>query len=724
MSPPTSLNSSISTDAQTSVQSDNESTAPVEASTEVAAESSQAQESQSSYQLSDNSLVLTAAYGPAINGSDDGQPFAIGSFGGWDYARTLVQMDHLWRAGDFFRLGLGLSYERFQGEPATYASTLNGVSLAATGELNLATLWGGSPVRVFDQLRLVLRGGAGFGTTTSETAILEDRLGPAFGLEGQLGVVTVDMGPVDATLGISAGTHTTWDIDDTNNALNYVNGFLSFRTSDVNEVTETPDPYCNEDFEERIRADVVALAGTEDPDNPSGNALLREQNDEMRSFLTALKRQMEDQGITREEIIGDMRQAYVDYLMEREESPVEDADEAMALAERRFPDDFDPFAIEEVDQVLLPDPLPEDCDELYGLQRQLQDERALLMRQKGLLEGLTYAALIRLGASPEAAPEMIRTVTRLQEIHFMTNRPFGAQEIGGRRERRYSQAADIRTLDAAVESYLQSHAANEDGIRDALGTSQAEDLFASVFPRTRRADGGEFYSPSLEVIHELANSLNSESMRGTSIYVVGHTDSRGPRDHNLGLSQRRARAIRDALILFGVSPDRINPIGRGEDRPVYYYDRQTGLSRAERQNNEPNRRISREETSMLREDGITGPALRDEVRGRQTTNRRIEMFICFPETEDQVCTDLAAEVQGTTQEQGSAPEQTSSDSQVQQSTTHPDSETQGAGGRRSSRPRRARRAAAASRPVGAQRATKTTATDLPLPEPPEGDDDL
>ena len=716
MSPPTSITSS--TETQTSVQSDTETTAQVESSTEAAAESS---ESQSSYQLSDNSLVLTAAYGPAINGSDDGQPFAIGNFGGWDYARTLVQIDHLWRAGDYFRLGLGLSYERFQGDPATYASTINGVSLAATGELNLANLWGdSSPVRVFDQLRLVLRGGAGFGTTTSETAILEDRLGPAFGLEGQLGVVTVDMGPVDATLGISAGTHTTWDIGDTNNAHNYVNGFLSFRTSDVNAVEVEPDPYCNDDFEARIRADVIALAGTEDPDNSSGNALLREQNDEMRSFLTALKRQMEDQGITREEIIGDMRQAYVDYLMEREESPVEDAEEALALAERRFPDDFDPFAIEEVDQVILPEPLPEDCDELYGLQRQLQDERALLMRQKGLLEGLTYAALIRLGASPAAAPEMIRTVTRLQEIHFMTNRPFGAQEIGGNRERGYNQEADIRTLDTAVESYLQSHAANENGVREALGTSQTEDLFASVFPRTRRADGGEFYSPSLEVIRELAESLNSESMRGTSIYVVGHTDSRGPRDHNLGLSQRRARAIRNALILFGVNPDRINPIGRGEDRPVYYYDRQTGLSRSERRNNEPNRRISREETAMLREDGIVRQALRDEVRGRQTTNRRIEMFICFPETDDQVCSDLAAEVQGSSQEGEPAPEETPSDSQVQQSRTQVEPERQ----RRRPNRRRTRRAAASSQPVGAQRAAKTVPTDLHLAEPPEGDDDL
>ncbi len=52
------------------------------------------------------------------------------------------------------------------------------------------------------------------------------------------------------------------------------------------------------------------------------------------------------------------------------------------------------------------------------------------------------------------------------------------------------------------------------------------------------------------------------------IEVRGHTDSLGSSDANLDLSQRRATAVRDALVLRGVAPARVRAVGYGEDFPV------------------------------------------------------------------------------------------------------------------------------------------------------------
>jgi OOP family OmpA-OmpF porin len=52
------------------------------------------------------------------------------------------------------------------------------------------------------------------------------------------------------------------------------------------------------------------------------------------------------------------------------------------------------------------------------------------------------------------------------------------------------------------------------------------------------------------------------------ISVTGHTDLSGSVDYNMGLSLRRADAVRDALIGGGVSPDQITTAGRGEAEPA------------------------------------------------------------------------------------------------------------------------------------------------------------
>ncbi len=61
-----------------------------------------------------------------------------------------------------------------------------------------------------------------------------------------------------------------------------------------------------------------------------------------------------------------------------------------------------------------------------------------------------------------------------------------------------------------------------------------------------------------------------------TVIIEGHTDSVGSTDSNLGLSQRRADAVKSYLIAQGVSASRLQASGMGEGSPVSGNDSNTG----------------------------------------------------------------------------------------------------------------------------------------------------
>ena len=50
--------------------------------------------------------------------------------------------------------------------------------------------------------------------------------------------------------------------------------------------------------------------------------------------------------------------------------------------------------------------------------------------------------------------------------------------------------------------------------------------------------------------------------------IEGHADERGTREYNLALGERRANAVKDYLMTYGISGNRVNVISYGKERPV------------------------------------------------------------------------------------------------------------------------------------------------------------
>ena len=69
-----------------------------------------------------------------------------------------------------------------------------------------------------------------------------------------------------------------------------------------------------------------------------------------------------------------------------------------------------------------------------------------------------------------------------------------------------------------------------------------------------------------ELLRNLKDYLEQQDMRVT---IIGHTDSKGSDAYNMALGMRRAVAVRDKLLEFGLNPARILGVeSRGESEPI------------------------------------------------------------------------------------------------------------------------------------------------------------
>jgi len=56
--------------------------------------------------------------------------------------------------------------------------------------------------------------------------------------------------------------------------------------------------------------------------------------------------------------------------------------------------------------------------------------------------------------------------------------------------------------------------------------------------------------------------------KNLSFSIEGHADERGTREYNLAIGERRANAVKDYLMTYGISGNRLSVISYGKERPV------------------------------------------------------------------------------------------------------------------------------------------------------------
>jgi outer membrane protein OmpA-like peptidoglycan-associated protein len=80
-------------------------------------------------------------------------------------------------------------------------------------------------------------------------------------------------------------------------------------------------------------------------------------------------------------------------------------------------------------------------------------------------------------------------------------------------------------------------------------------------------DSSGIQPDSQSILEEIAEALRTHA-EIHSVEIQGHTDDVGTPDHNLRLSEERATAVRDALVVLGVESSRLTARGYGKEKPL------------------------------------------------------------------------------------------------------------------------------------------------------------
>ena len=93
-------------------------------------------------------------------------------------------------------------------------------------------------------------------------------------------------------------------------------------------------------------------------------------------------------------------------------------------------------------------------------------------------------------------------------------------------------------------------------------------------------DSAKLDKPSETIIDRAVQNLNRNPQM--SVLIEGHTDNIGPEDYNMGLSVRRAQAVKDYMISQGVAKERLSVKGFGESQPLVTNDTKEGRAQNRR----------------------------------------------------------------------------------------------------------------------------------------------
>lgn len=111
--------------------------------------------------------------------------------------------------------------------------------------------------------------------------------------------------------------------------------------------------------------------------------------------------------------------------------------------------------------------------------------------------------------------------------------------------------------------------ASTDGMNsdDPYAGTEVDDPFANELGMVIyfEFDSSDVRSQDNELVARHAMALTQNA--GRSVRLEGHADERGSREYNIGLGEQRAQAVRQMLMIQGVSASQIQTVSFGEERP-------------------------------------------------------------------------------------------------------------------------------------------------------------
>jgi len=119
------------------------------------------------------------------------------------------------------------------------------------------------------------------------------------------------------------------------------------------------------------------------------------------------------------------------------------------------------------------------------------------------------------------------------------------------------QEADLRN--AMAETVAANNATIERNNEQMLTATFKSDVFFAFNSATLKPGGYAELDRVVGVLNQYPQTL---------VRIEGHTDQVGDEQYNQQLSERRAEAVRNALIQRGIDPARITSIGMGECCPI------------------------------------------------------------------------------------------------------------------------------------------------------------
>lgn len=128
------------------------------------------------------------------------------------------------------------------------------------------------------------------------------------------------------------------------------------------------------------------------------------------------------------------------------------------------------------------------------------------------------------------------------------------------------QAAALAAAGASAERDQALIAQQEQQLKELNAKKTARGVVITLGDVLFSTNKAELASGGTRNVQKLADFLKQFMQR--KVMIEGYTDSTGSNDYNQMLSVRRADAVRSALIDMGISSDRINTHGYGEEFPV------------------------------------------------------------------------------------------------------------------------------------------------------------